>query len=248
MESITIKDVARLCGVGVSTVSRAINNHPDINPETKEKIMQVISEHHYIPNNSARNLKRQDSKTVAILMKGIANPFFHEMIKILEYEVEKKKYSFLLHHVEEDEDEIDVAMELEKEKKLCGIVFLGGTVGHTEEKFRQLTTPFVLCTIGLRRDVDPAICSSVSIDDVKEARRMVSYLCSLGHERIAFVAAREDDIAIGRMRLEGYRQALEENHIPFRPELVLYPEKGMNAYSMANGYQVTKRLDRKSVV
>lgn len=45
MESITIKDVARLCGVGVSTVSRAINNHPDINPETKEKIMQVISEH-----------------------------------------------------------------------------------------------------------------------------------------------------------------------------------------------------------
>ena len=94
MESITIKDVARLCGVGVSTVSRAINNHPDINPETKEKIMQVISEHHYIPNNSARNLKRQDSKTVAILMKGIANPFFHEMIKILEYEVEKKKYSF----------------------------------------------------------------------------------------------------------------------------------------------------------
>lgn len=242
MESITIKDVARLCGVGVSTVSRAINNHPDINPETKEKIMQVISEHHYIPNNSARNLKRQDSKTVAILMKGIANPFFHEMIKILEYEVEKKKYSFLLHHVEEDEDEIDVAMELEKEKKLCGIVFLGGTVGHTEEKFRQLTTPFVLCTIGLRRDVDTAICSSVSIDDVKEARRMVSYLCSLGHERIAFVAAREDDIAIGRMRLEGYRQALEENHIPFRPELVLYPEKGMDAYSMANGYQVTKRF------
>ena len=106
MESITIKDVARLCGVGVSTVSRAINNHPDINPETKEKIMQVISEHHYIPNNSARNLKRQDSKTVAILMKGIANPFFHEMIKILEYEVEKKKYSFLLHHVEEDEDAV----------------------------------------------------------------------------------------------------------------------------------------------
>ena len=56
MESITIKDVARICGVGVSTVSRAINNHPDINPETKEMIMQVIKENHYVPNNSARNL------------------------------------------------------------------------------------------------------------------------------------------------------------------------------------------------
>ena len=57
MEEITIKDIARICGVGVSTVSRAINNHPDINPETKEMIMRVIKENNYVPNNSARNLK-----------------------------------------------------------------------------------------------------------------------------------------------------------------------------------------------
>lgn len=56
MEEITIKDIARICGVGVSTVSRAINNHPDINPETKEMIMRVIKENNYVPNNSARNL------------------------------------------------------------------------------------------------------------------------------------------------------------------------------------------------
>ena len=66
MESINIKDVARICGVGVSTVSRAINNHPDINPETKDMIMQVVKEHNYIPNNSARNLKRTDSKAIAV--------------------------------------------------------------------------------------------------------------------------------------------------------------------------------------
>ena len=83
MESITIKDVARICGVGVSTVSRAINNHPDINPETKEMIMQVIKENHYVPNNSARNLKRSDARAIAILIKGISNPFFNSMIKVL---------------------------------------------------------------------------------------------------------------------------------------------------------------------
>ena len=80
MESITIKDVARICGVGVSTVSRAINNHPDINSETKEMIMQVIKENHYVPNNSARNLKRSDARAIAILIKGISNPFFNSMI------------------------------------------------------------------------------------------------------------------------------------------------------------------------
>ena len=84
MESITIKDVARICGVGVSTVSRAINNHPDINPETKEMIMQVIKENHYVPNNSARNLKRSDARAIAILIKGISNPFLNIMIKVFE--------------------------------------------------------------------------------------------------------------------------------------------------------------------
>ena len=86
MESINIKDVARICGVGVSTVSRAINNHPDINPETKDMIMQVVKEHNYIPNNSARNLKRTDSKAIAVLIKGISNPFFSKMIRIFEKE------------------------------------------------------------------------------------------------------------------------------------------------------------------
>ena len=101
MESITIKDVARICGVGVSTVSRAINNHPDINPETKEMIMQVIKENHYVPNNSARNLKRSDARAIAILIKGISNPFFNSMIKVFEEEIQKKKYTLVLQHVDE---------------------------------------------------------------------------------------------------------------------------------------------------
>ena len=56
MAGMTIKDIAKKCHVGVSTVSRAMNNHPDINPETKEKILKAIEEANYVPNNSARNL------------------------------------------------------------------------------------------------------------------------------------------------------------------------------------------------
>ena len=75
MSEITIKDIARECGVGISTVSRAINNHADINPETKRMVMQKIKETGYIPNNSARNLKRTDARCIAVLIKGITNPF-----------------------------------------------------------------------------------------------------------------------------------------------------------------------------
>ena len=85
MESITIKDIARICGVGVSTVSRAMNNHPDVNKETKEKIMQAIEEYNYIPNNSARNLKRTEANTIAILVKGSSNPFFYMMIESFQF-------------------------------------------------------------------------------------------------------------------------------------------------------------------
>lgn len=242
MESITIKDIARICGCGISTVSRALNDHPDINPEKKEMILRVIEEHNYIPNNSARNLKRQDSKVVAVLMKGMANPFFHEMIKVLEREIEKKKYSFLLHHVDDEENEISVALELEREKKLCGIIFLGGASGHTEERLKQLKTPFVFSAIRLNPEIDERLYSSVSIDDVRAVYEMTMYLHRMGHERIAFVAAREDDRAIGRMRLQGYQNALADLGIPFREELVIYPNKDEDPYSMAGGYAMTKRF------
>ncbi len=95
MDTITIKDVARMCGVGVTTVSRAINNHPDISEATKEMILQVIKENHYVPNNSARNLKRSASKTIAVLIKGITNPFFNRMLQVFEKETKRRRYSYI---------------------------------------------------------------------------------------------------------------------------------------------------------
>ena len=137
MAEITIVEIAKRCGVGVSTVSRAINNHSDINPETKKKIMAVIKETGYIPNNSARNLKRTDAKCIAVLVKGITNPFFSPMIEVVEHETEKRGYALVLRHVEAYEDEVDVALELEKEKRLRGIIFMGGSTKHASDKVKQ---------------------------------------------------------------------------------------------------------------
>ena len=134
----TIKDIAKICGVGVSTVSRAINDHPDINSETKEKIMNAIQEYGYVPNDSARNLKRVDAKAIAVLVKGIANPFFTSMITVIEQECKKRHYSMELSHVEADENEVDVAQKVVKEKRLRGIIFLGGLFSHSEEKLKKL--------------------------------------------------------------------------------------------------------------
>lgn len=240
MEQITIKEVAKLCGVGVSTVSRAMNNHPDINEATKQKIMEVIQQYNYVPNNSARNLKRSDSRTIAALVKGISNPFFADMIQVFEREINKKKYSFVLQHVEEFEDEVDVAIQLEKEKRLQGIVFLGGLSKHVSEKLQQLTVPFVVSTVD--DETLAKTYATVTVDDEKESYRMVDYLIRCGHERIAILAAGEKDESIGKLRLAGYRKALEAHGIACDEQLVRRSHEEIPTYSMENGYALTREL------
>lgn len=243
MDSINIKDIARLCGVGVSTVSRAINNHPDINPETKNMIMQVIKENNYIPNNSARNLKRTDSRAIAVLIKGIGNPFFSKMIRIFEEEIQKKKYSFILQRVDEQEDEVDVALELIKEKKPRGIVFLGGYFSHSREELEQLTVPYVLSTIGMTEYLgESPDFSCVSVDDYAESYKMTDYLCKLGHEKVLILTAPSDDESIGRLRLEGYKKALLDNGITPSPSLIIFSEECEECYTMENGYRMMNRV------
>lgn len=245
MEQITIKEIAKQCGVGVSTVSRAINNHPDINKETREMIMETIRKYNYVPNNSARNLKRSDSKTIAVLVKGISNPFFGLMIQVLEREVIRQKYSFALQHVEEGEDEVEVAIQLEKEKRLKGIVFLGGMYMHKEEKLEQLTVPYVISTVNMQLPENGRQGASVSIDDEAESFHMVDYLCECGHKRIAILTASAEDISIGKMRLKGYLRALQKHGIAPDHELILPMNKDQQTYSIANGYdQMNKLLER----
>lgn len=240
MEIVTIKDIAKMCSVGVSTVSRAMKNHPDINEETRKKIMDMIEEYHYVPNNSARNLKRSDSRAIAVLIKGISNPFFCKMIKVFEKEIQKEKYTFVIQHVDENQDEVEVAIQLEKEKRLNGIVFLGGHFLHTEEKLKQIPIPFVLSTTGLlvSNRSYPAVC----VDDIRESCRIVSYLIEKGHKRIAIITSPKEDESIGRLRLAGYEKALNSHGLPYDEELILHMKDEMESYSLENGYEVTKEL------
>ena len=189
MAEITIKDIAKQCGVGVSTVSRALNDHPDISPETRRMVMEVIEQTGFIPNNSARNLKRTDAKCIALLVKGITNPFFSSMIQIIEEETQRKKYALVLRHVEAHEDEVDVALEMEKEKRLRGIVFLGGMFQHSQEKLNKLKVPFTSSAIGIDNfeQKGTAKFSNIAVDDFLESRKMTDYLLDLGHRRIALI-------------------------------------------------------------
>ena len=204
--------------------------------------MDVIKETGYIPNNSARNLKRTDAKCIGVLVKGITNPFFTPFIEKIEQETEKKGYALVLRHVEAYENEVDVALELEKEKRLRGIIFLGGSSRHEADKLRQLNVPVIFATIGSDisdNNIRNAY-STVSVDDAVESRKIVEYLIGLGHRKIAILTEGNDQPSVVSLRFDGYCDALKKNGIEIDEKLIKYVDRRI--FAMKNGYETTKKL------
>lgn len=245
--AVTIKDIAKICGVGVSTVSRAINNDPTINEKTRERVLKVVEEYHYIPNNSARNLKMTESNTVALLVMGIENVFFTSMFGRFQAELEKNGCDFLLHAVSENQDAVDVAVELSMEKRLKGIIFLGGQMDHSKQKLKKIKVPYVLCTVAREGEKFHADLPTVSIDDKVESQKAVEYLIKKGHKKIAIITGNKRDLAVGGRRLSGYKHALENHELPYDEDLIFYQKEEIPGYSPENGYVVTKELLAKDL-
>ena len=142
----TIKDVAERCGVSVSTVSRVLNNHPDVSDAIRAKVMTVVQELHYVPNNSARDLVRPKSDTIGLVVRGVGNPFFTGVIRAIERAVTEAGYTLVLHQIQSGEDELRAGAELARSKRLLGLILLGGCFDYTPEQIASLELPFVCCT------------------------------------------------------------------------------------------------------
>ena len=216
-----IKDIALHCGVAISTVSRVLNDHPDVSEETREKVLRAVKELHYIPNTSARNLVRTSSDTIALLVKGVNNPFFAKLIKVIDREITQRGYTLELHHMDTSEDELRVGAQLTNERKLIGILFLGGRFNYSPEEMALINAPSVFCTYtNSFGTLDAGSYSSVAIDDKQAARDAVETLITLGHRKIAILTDNDNDKSISELRFQGYKDALASHGISFDPNLV----------------------------
>ena len=165
------------------------------------------------------------------------------MIKVIEAEIKRKKYAMVLNHVNQNEDEVDVALEVVKEKRVRGIIFLGGYFNHDEEKLEKLQVPFILSTVGAApENVDNMQCSSLTVDDEKESYKMISHLIDRGHKRIAILCVEMDEKSVGYRRLLGYRKALRDHGIAVDERLIREMSGKQEAYTYENGYEVMREL------
>lgn len=241
-----IRDIARLAGVGVSTVSRVINDHPDVKDETREKILKIIKESNYIPNNSARILKKNNTNNIGVLVKGVFNPFFAEMINIIGNRINEAGYTMILQQNDyATEDDVDNLIAFVKEKRLQGIICLGGNfLNINDESFQFLDIPVVLTSVNTLSKESKSKFSSIGIDNVLAAKASIQYLIDKGHRNIGILLGEKNDVGISGLRLEGYKKALEENNIPYSEENVFIGD-----YYYSGAYRVTKEIinNRKDI-
>jgi len=238
----TIKDIAKKCGVSISTVSRVLNNRPDVSDAVRTQVMAVVESTGYIPNDSARDLVRSRSDAIGVVMRGIGNLFFSDLLKIVSREIDRRGYTMALRQIDSDADEVMTGAVLEREKKLRGLIFLGGRFDYTPETVASIGVPFVCCSYTNYFGTLPDNAySSVSVDDFRTAYQAVSHLIHLGHRKIAALVPSTSDRSISELRCGGYLAALENHGIPFAPSLL--KETG-GCFGMAETYEEMSALLR----
>ena len=242
----TIKDIAKRCGVSISTVSRVLNNHPDVSAAVRKQVLAVIEAEHYVPNSSARDLVKSQSDTIGLVVRGVDNPFYVDVIHAIERKVAQAGYALVVHYIYSDEDEVRAGAELIRSKKLRGLILLGGCFDYSPDDIALLNVPFVCCTFtNSFGSLPEEAYSSVTINDREEARKATKLLIDHGHRNIAIILESIRDSSISELRYQGYCQALEEAGIPLDPELVEETED----YSAEGAYAGTYRLlERRSDV
>lgn len=240
----TIKDIARLSGVSVSTVSRVLNNHPDVSKEAYDKVMAVVTENNYIPSTTARDLGKSSSDNIGLVVRGLSNPFYTDIIAEIGSEIEKAGYTMVMQQIGTQDDEIMTGAVMERDKKLQGLIFLGGRLDYTREQISCINTPFVCCSYSNKYgSLGKNDYSSVGIDDNKSAYEAVEKLYNQGHRKIAVLLSKPDDGSVSQTRYEGYERALNDFGIELDENLII----STSSYNISDAYTTMKKWLEKEI-
>ena len=211
----TIKEVARISNVSVATVSRVLNDANGVLPETRSRILQVIKETGYRPNQIGRNLRIRRSQKLLVMLPTIGNSFYSRAIVGCEETSRALGFNTLLAVTNREKELERVYLDMLYTKQVDGVLSFVPTIPLQE--INQIATEYPLVVCGWRGEVHSKV-SYVCIDDIKATYDMIMHLIRLGHRRIAVLNGESPTRFFERERYEGYRRALAESGLPFRDE------------------------------
>ena len=227
MKKLTIVDIAKMAGVGTTTVSRYFNGG-NLKQQTHDRIKEIVDKYNYTPNTFAKALKSTDSKIIGVIVPCLHSYVSGNTLKYLDKELKNNNYETLIMNANFDENK-----QLEYIKKLArmnvdGIILLPTTMSKTyESTIKSIDVPVVM--LGQEGEYT----YSVEYNDFNAARDITNYVLAQGHKRIAYLGVSEEDIAVGYYRKLGVVRTLEKYNLS--PENVLITNFGME-----EGYSVVK--------
>ena len=225
-KSFTMRDVARLAGVSVGTVSAVLNKKSTVAAETMRRIEETISRLDYRPDTLARGLKTGRSHVVGFVVPDVTNPFFTEAMGGLEAMARSRGYSVILSNSNEDPEQELQNLSLLYSRRVDGVVLAcsSGRVVYDRLTMRRFPIVFIdrLPPTGF-----PG--RAVIVDNAGASHAATNHLIGLGHVNIAIIAGRLD-LSVGFERLAGFRKAMQEARIPIRESYLqegdFHPESG----------------------
>lgn len=235
----TIKDVAKLAGVSISTISRVLNAPDKVSKDKRERVLRAIEQLKYHPNALARGLIHKKTKTLGILIPDISNYYYAEMFRGMEDAAQEFGHNIIICNTDKDKQRMISALRSMKEKQIDGFVFTSEPVyPDYYEIFNQLGLPVVLAST---QSLEYAI-PSVKIDDEQAGFDAAQYLIDCGHRRIAMISGPHLDPIAGMSRLQGFMRAMRTNELDFDSARCV--EFGNYRYD--DGYAAMERLWTKN--
>jgi len=238
MKYITLKMVAERAGVSVNTASRAINHKPDINQETKKRILKVAQELGYVRNDTAVALRTKKTGTLGVVIADNRNPFYAEVLNGMEVAAREKNYHIILANTQRDYKKEEEAINLLLTKRVDGLLIT--PVQDRDDDIKNLieaNIPFVI----VGRDFKNIEVDAVYNDEVKGGFLATEYLIKKGHKRIALI----DGFLYkspARGRLDGYKKALNKYRISLDESLI-----SVGDINIEDGYERTRQMLGKNL-
>lgn len=213
--SVKIADVARIAGVSVATVSRALANPDIVTDEARAKVIAAVRETGYTPNAAARNLRARRAMMVLVVLPDIANPFFSEVLRGVDAALSERGYGLIIGSLDNSRKKEGRFIALAQSGQVDGILLLCGHV--LSDGVRSLADSRLPIVAACEHIPGTAI-PCVEVDNREAAEQAVHHLTGLGHKRIAYLSGPASNV-LDHARRKGYLDALAAAQIPRSPAL-----------------------------
>jgi LacI family transcriptional regulator len=215
---VTMKDVAELAGVSITTVSHVVNSTRSVAPETKARVLAAVERTGYTGDAIARSLVTGGTRTLGVAISLVPNPYFAELLRAVEHEITRSGYTLVLADTHDEADAEQAAVRTLRSRRVDGLILTPspGAAGTVLPELKSLGLPVVLVDrLTTAQDID-----QVGPENIYATSELVQHLAALGHRRIGMVSGAEG-LATTTERILGYRLGLGKAKLKWDQELVV---------------------------